>query len=247
MNASSIEQVIQLNNNAVSLLTVGQDRGALTSLSQALVMVQSMSTSPYTTATKTMATSATATSIAASTSAPKISTSSRLSNAGPLQAPLSACVVSSQHRLANLQDSSYFLYNHPVSIVEASSQQIEDRQSLLPVYSACVILNLALAYHRQGQTRKVCIVKAEKLYEMIIMLLREDQDETSVFLRLVAVNNVSYIHYQTGNFEQTKQELEYLAILIQQLSNSTTVSASDLDLLLLNVLLMTHPNVAPAA
>ena len=247
MNTPSIDQVIQLNNNAVSLSAAGQGRGALTSWSQALLVVQSMATLPCTIATKTMATSVSAsTCTTASAHVLKTTTSSRITNASPLQSPLVAC-VSSQKRLANLQGSSYFLFNRPVLILEMSSQECEDRQRLLHVYSAGIILNLALLHHQEGQRRQVCITKAEKLYEMTLSLLEDCQDETSVFLRVVAANNASHIHCQAGKFEQAKQELEYLAILIPQLSNSTTVSASDLNLLLLNVLLMAHPKLAAAA
>ena len=55
-----------------------------------------------------------------------------------------------------------------------------------------------------------------------------------------------YIHYEAGKVKQAKQGIEHLAILIPKLRNSTTVSASDLDLFLLNALLlmMTHPKLA---
>jgi hypothetical protein len=85
---------------------------------------------------------------------------------------------------------------------------------------------------------------------MITVLLRECpmDDDTSVFIRLIAINNVSHIHYEQGRFEQTREELGLLSFLIRQLgAKRALIHQADLDLLQLNVHLITPPNVAPAA
>jgi hypothetical protein len=228
---NSIEHVIQFNNEGASFLGAGEDKRAFVSLSQALVMIQRMSEP-------------------AVHSLPiDISTSPPASSKSTEQLPgiEKAVAIASQQPLLNLQDSSYFIYNRPVAI----SPEAPRNHEALSMYSACVILNLALAYHRQGiRGNQFCTQKAERLYEMITVLLRECpmDDDTSVFIRLVAINNVSHIHYEQLQFKQTREELGFLSLLIRQLgAKRALIHQADLDLLLLNVLLITPPDVAPAA
>ena len=115
--------------------------------------------------------------------------------------------------LRNLQGSSYFIYNRPLSI-EAKAKSNSDLQ----LYSACTILNLAMTYHRQSKItcNNICMRKAEAMYDMIITLLNERPDDTSLFLRMIAVNNLSEILYEQGRYEQYREELQWLSSAIHQ-------------------------------
>ena len=247
MSTDSIDLVVQLNNEGVSLLASGQDREAAVSLTQSLNIIQKSLSSqldraPSTTeASSSFRTTRTTLMKGGEQSSNDVSTTTTPTPA-----------IYSKHTLANLQDDScYFIYNKAVMIYPDAARESPE---MLHVYSASIILNLALVYHRQGRKghNKFCIQKAEKFYRMVNFLLKECplEDPTAVFIRLVAVNNLSHIHYEQQNFEQTREGLEWLSFLIQKVepNRSSLLEQADLDLLLMNVLLlMNSPNAAPAA
>ena len=148
--------------------------------------------------------------------------------------------------LKNLRGSSYFIYNRPLSL-EAKAKTNSDLQ----LYSACTILNLAMTYHRQSKItcNNICMRKAEAMYEMIITLLNTRFDDTSLFLRMIAVNNLSEILYEQGKYDQYREELQWLSSAIRQGGSKLKFfQQDDLNLLLLNVLvLLTPPQAASAA
>lgn len=155
-----------------------------------------------------------------------------------------ATALPAKEALRHLKGKSYYIYNRPLSISLGNSSDIQ-------LYSACTILNLAMAYHRQAKKtcNNLCTRKAESMYEMIITLLQSRTDATSMSVRIIAVNNISEIHYESGRFSQAREELQWLASAIHQGgSNIDFFEQTDLDLLLLNILvLLTPPHAAAAA
>ncbi|CAJ1954125.1 unnamed protein product [Cylindrotheca closterium] len=146
--------------------------------------------------------------------------------------------------LRHLEGKSYYIYNRPLAISLGNSSDIQ-------LYSACTILNLAMAYHRQAKKtcNNLCTKKAESMYDMIITLLQSRTDPTSMSVRIIAVNNISEIHYESGRFDQAREELQWLSAAIHQGGpNVDFFEQRDLDLLLLNILvLLTPPHAAAAA
>jgi hypothetical protein len=240
MNA--LDQVIQLNNEGVNLLSAGADRQAVMTLTRSLTFVQQLSEPKALPVPNNPA--------VPSNSLGSSESSDRFTNAGPFSCGERVTALPSQAPLVNLQDSCYFIYNKAVTI----SPDAQRDASSTPVFSACVIFNLALAYHRRGmnqksQNKNANIEKAERLYEMICKLVQGSMsDDTAVFVGMVAINNLSYIHYQQRRYQQTKEELDWLSFIILQAgSKPSMLSNDDLTLLLLNVLLMTPPKCAGAA
>jgi hypothetical protein len=160
---------------------------------------------------------------------------------------LEATAVPAQCALQHLEGSSYFIYNKPLAMNKISTHQSSDLQ----LYSACTILNLALAYHRQAKRtcNQACLQKAEAMYDMIATLLRSRMDDTALFVRMISVNNLSEIHYEQGKYDQTREELQWLSNIIHQGGSKLDFfNQGDLNLLLLNVLaLLTPPQAAAAA
>jgi hypothetical protein len=235
----AIHSAIRMNNEGVALLVAGDDQAAALALSNALSFVKGL-----------------------------FSSLTRPCDhlEGPLLAPfgstyvskLSACSstmevcgnsmrVHSMTSLPCLQDVNFFICNHAMSISSDSPLTEE----MLPIYSACVILNLGLAYHRRGRqahsTR--CMLKAEKMYATIEKLLRGINDNaTAKILRIAATNNLSQIRYQRGEYERAREDIIYLAHLIQDVASvRALLGDEELNGLLCNVFLFTPPDFAAAA
>lgn len=288
--ASLLNQVVQLNNEGIALVSAGQDREGVRMLTTSLSLVQQLSAEwhthfPASSSSTTTAAAAASSSVSSSTStvvaeqdtatAATTTGDSTASNTdavrvdgGDLHVPQDNNVDQTSEEedeeepsklaalpyptsLAQLQDPNYFIYTKVLQIIPSS---IPDPNNL-PIFSACIIFNLALAYHRRGTTagHVSCMNKAENLYNMITRLLQTTmENDIAVFLGMIAVNNLSHIHYEQGRYEESKEGLGWLSSLIRQVGQapnglSTMLENSDLTMLLLNVLLINPPNVAAAA
>jgi hypothetical protein len=116
------------------------------------------------------------------------------------------------------------------------------------IYSAAVIFNLALAHHVQAHRSKSCMIKAEKLYATIMKLLddRVGNVQPAVVLKLACINNMSYIRYEHGNFDQAWEGLSELSALLKK-TDKVLLEGTKMQRLLMSVLLLKDPHVAPAA
>jgi hypothetical protein len=116
------------------------------------------------------------------------------------------------------------------------------------VYSAAVIFNLALAHHVQAHRSKSCMIKAEKLYATIMKLLddRVGNVQPAVVLKLACINNMSYIRFENGNFDQFRESLSELSTLLKK-TDKVLFEGAEVQGLLMSVLLLKDPQVAPAA
>ena len=211
----SLQQIIHMNNQGVSLLNSDDDQKAVSVFTTSLMALQRL-----------------------------------LGNEDP-SCPLKSsaevdCATAqpAKESLRHLEGKSYYIYNRPLAIRPGSSSDIQ-------LYSACTILNLAMAYHRQAKKtcNALCTRKAESMYEMIITLLQSRTDYTSMSVRIIAVNNLSEIHYESGRFDKAREELQWLSSVIHQgATNLEFFEQRDIDLLLLNILvLLTPPHAAAAA
>ena len=128
------------------------------------------------------------------------------------------------------------------------------------VYASAVTFNSALAHQLRGDRR--CLEKAETLYQMSIKLLEcnsYQQDScTSLVLQLASVNNLSLVHldlsgdmYQCNNMatEAVRQVHGFVSMVRSNGSDGGGIFLEDplIQDLLMNVLLLKAPQVAPAA
>ena len=224
-----IDDAFQLNDSGVSLLMAGNDKAAVSAFARALTIVQQLLLQP----SELLSTSVESTqAVPPETASIGHSERSDLNLARRSKAPL-----------RNLRDEDFFLYSFPVTLSGKTYQN-----DGLSIYSACIILNMALAYHRQENP--ICIRKAETMYEMIMNLLHRDylNNNTAVFVRIVALNNLTQIRYKHGDLKQVQDGLECLSQLIRySIACSSILFDDELNCLFLNLLLLCPKTTAPAA
>jgi hypothetical protein len=156
-----------------------------------------------------------------------------------------AAFLHSSTPLNGLHDENYFIFNQALTI--SAQTNVVSYAHTLQACCASIILNLALAYHRQGRRRgnRTCIVKAMKLYEMALRLSWNAQiTGTTLTVRVAAANNMAQISLEQGDYMKARQELQGVAYLIR----FPGLGADLLNGLLLNVLMMKDsPHAAAAA
>ena len=145
----------------------------------------------------------------------------------------------------------------------------------LNVYTSATIYNLALAYQSlkdHGSAHQVSSYekKAEKLYGLAIKLLEEDtlssihtiSQHTALVVKLGCINNLSHIRYSNGEYENLPSsspgsinEISKCLGMMQyqqhQYHQGSTMMMFDEEPeilgLLMNIILLKPPSVAPAA
>ena len=115
------------------------------------------------------------------------------------------------------------------------------------IYTGAVVFNLALAYHAKGSA--ACIAKAEKLYAMVISLLDNTvlNMHTAVMVKLAAISNLSQIQCALGNYRHMQEDLSKVSLFFQDSSCQSVLEEPAIQALLMNVLLLRVPTIAPAA
>jgi hypothetical protein len=122
---------------------------------------------------------------------------------------------------------------------------------------------MAIAYHRLAIKEDHAVFsKAEKLYEMIVqtLMVPNFQQPVPVAIRTVALNNLADLYHLQGRTETTQQVVQHLSPLIvfqqQQLKMIITTgvkkhlvlfSGTDIDSMILNLMLWKPPQTAAAA
>jgi hypothetical protein len=118
------------------------------------------------------------------------------------------------------------------------------------IYTASVIFNLALAHHfKASYGDAVCMSKAEKLYCIVLKLLDEKtlRVHTALLVKLACINNLSQIRYAKGDYENAREGLNDVSGFMRESSNQVMFEEREIQVLLMNVLLLEAPKVAPAA
>jgi hypothetical protein len=237
MNASSASlSALLLNNEGVILLLQNRDQEAISFFSKSLALMK-------TTLMKSM------NDVADSAMKPRL-----------------VVCHDATHPLPSFRRDSNdhsFLYTEAFTFF---SSELDDgsrlESSTASVFSAVVLFNAALVYHKQAKLhgRQVCFAKAEKMYEMVGRLLQPDSPGnhhhhhaagggTALVVKLAALNNLSLILHEQSNFELSRKGFQLLARTIDSVASSATLSSSQMDVegMLLNVLCASAPTIAPAA
>jgi hypothetical protein len=160
-----------------------------------------------------------------------------------------------------------YIFNRTISISPTSLCGLES----LPVHSSCILLNMAIAYHRMAiKGNHTQLSKAERLYDMIIRMIiptpLHNHDATMVAIHMIALNNLIDIHHRQSRFDTAKKDIADLSSLIHlhraasaahlrgEPSGSVMAQPSrfvlsdcDIDLMTMNVLFWTVPDAAAAA
>jgi hypothetical protein len=136
-----------------------------------------------------------------------------------------------------------YLFTEAITIPEHGDQSEVDTQ----IYSAVVVFNLALAVHREGKNGKIeSMAKAQKLYTVLI---NQCMHRITVIAKLAAINNLSQIRFDCGEYERAREGLDHISAFMRASSNTnqTMLEAPEIQGLLMNVLLLKAPVIAPAA
>ena len=144
-----------------------------------------------------------------------------------------------------------------------SGDEDEPTKNLTGAFCTCAtIFNLALTFQvmaASGQNSRVSrdrFGKAFRLYDSVIQMADEAvgefiQPDVAAFLKAVALNNQTWINYEIGAFETSKQQCEYLMTFVQNVYvDGCWADKSSEDLVgqfVLNSMFLTSTHVASAA
>lgn len=143
-----------------------------------------------------------------------------------------------------------YVYDRPLLLGAPSSN--DDVETLLSLYSAVILFNLALACHWMGRHRgrEPAARRALVLYRMSMQLLMScaQVGTMPVVLALLALNNRANIHYEYCDYQQTATCLQEMSkILTDDEFLCSSLPETDVEGLLLNVILLETPTAAKAA
>lgn len=152
----------------------------------------------------------------------------------------------------NLRDG--YIYNRLLTI--DIDQLPFTPESAAELSLAIVVLNLALVYHNESLTfqTKGSIDLAVNLYNHAIKVLgHADNKGTAGLIRIAALNNLTQLRYELGNFLLGRESLQHLALMVSSGSSSDdrrSASVVDDEVkkgMMMNILSLSNQHVAPAA
>ena len=170
------------------------------------------------------------------------------------------------------QDTMISAFDHVFQIQERSmmsNRATAESETELRIYSSAILFNLAFAHHydNSGNSYQQLIwhQKAEKLYEMVLTLLEEEDyfyDDTishlALMVKLACLNNLSYLCYARGDYSYSPcqshhvflNQVSMFLIDEEQMIQHNQASKEEIEvmqMLLTNVILLRPPTAARAA
>jgi hypothetical protein len=150
--------------------------------------------------------------------------------------------------LPNMSDSQCYVYKNVLRIsFDKLPLHVEQATQ---VCSAVYIFNMALVHHRQGlRQNQKCSERAISLYNMVIRLLRfSDLRGPAGVVKLAAINNLSQLRHDQGNYALAREGLNHLSSIVQAGSASLLqLSDTELNGVIMNLVFLKPPRVAAAA
>jgi hypothetical protein len=149
-----------------------------------------------------------------------------------------------------LQGLHCYVYDHGIMI---PGNVIEESETMLSLYIAVVLFNLALASHCEGTAlgRDKLLKKAAVLYSLVVQLLKRStmpDDASTTILTLLALNNQAQIHYDQCEYVQSVDCMKNISTIMGGCRGlHSALSNEDLEGLLLNMMLLSIPSGAQAA
>jgi hypothetical protein len=150
--------------------------------------------------------------------------------------------------LPNMSDTQCYIYK---SVIRISFDKLPSQvEQAAQVCSAVYIFNMALAHHREGlRQNQKCSERAISLYNMVIRLLRfSNLRGPAGVVKLAAINNLSQLRYDQGNYDLAREGLNHLSSIVQARSASLLqLSDTELNGVIMNLAFLKPPRVAAAA
>lgn len=221
---NSIKRSCHRNNEGVCLLTCGDTQGAMVAFQDAIGGVKEL--------------------------VDKCGEASSSSKMAPAMTAEFASLQSAT-KLVNLRSDYSYIYDRPLHLYPPNDPSMIC-DSLLSFYSAGILFNLALASHLFGRTsgNERSIKRATVLYRMCLQLVQNCSDFGTAprIMALLALNNRAQIHYEYCDYPQSRHCLKEMSKMLADSSFlQDSLSDSDVEGLLLNVMLTQVPTAAQAA
>lgn len=159
-------------------------------------------------------------------------------------------IQESNANLPGLKTGESYLYDRPLLLETPTAGDLD---TVLTLYSAVILFNLALSCHQLGHRGKDSALKrAAVLYRMSMQLLYNCPNcgTTPALLSLLALNNRAQIHYEYCDFQQSShclKEMTKVMLVPDAKCLYTALPETDVEGLLLNVMLLEPPTAAQAA
>jgi hypothetical protein len=152
--------------------------------------------------------------------------------------------------IPGLRDTHFYVYDHGIMLIDTAKRENGD---LLPLYSAAILFNLALACHHEarlhGQAK--AFKKASLFYNVTVGILNASSmpDDMSVtLLTLLALNNKSQIHNDQCDYIQSVECLKSVSGIMGSVDDLYSIlNEEDIKGLILNTMLLNVPTAAQAA
>jgi hypothetical protein len=147
-----------------------------------------------------------------------------------------------------LHDMHFFTYDHGIMLTTN-----EESDEMLPIYSAVVLFNLALASHHQGRLHghEKSLKHASLLYGVAVKILSGSSmmnNMSTTILTLLALNNQSQIYDDQCEHIQSVDCLKAVSKIMESVEVlHFIISQEHLRGLLLNTMLLIVPTAAAAA
>jgi hypothetical protein len=224
---NSIKYACSLNNQGVDLLVSGESARAINAFQSALCLLKKASANE------------------AKTSPPCTEMNIPCDDASSLPFCESTSTVS------GLQGLHGYVYDHGIMI--PSSNVNGETETMVSLYIAIVLFNLALPYHCEGAALGLdkLLKKASMLYSLVVQLLNRrtiPQDASTTILTLLALNNKAQIHYDQCEYVQSVDCMKNVSkIMGSGRGLSPTLGHKDVWGLLFNVMLLSSPVASHAA
>jgi hypothetical protein len=153
--------------------------------------------------------------------------------------------------LPGLQDMHFYIYDHGIMVTGIANGE---NKEMLPLYSAVVLLNLALASHNEARLlgNEKAVEKASLFYSVTVNILSAStmpDSMSTTLLTLLALNNKSQIHNDQCEYIQS---VDCCLIAISKIMGSVdslyyVLNEEGIKGLLLNNVLLNVPTTAAQA
>ena len=130
-------------------------------------------------------------------------------------------VMPSPIPMNSLRSSNFSLYNHGMLV----STMHQRNSKHVPIFSASIVINFALMYHRLAVCRRntpYYLDKAENMYVLALRLLaasrsiqREDP-ETVLSMRIAVINNLAHVHHEQAHHDKVTAAIRTLSALLKE-------------------------------
>jgi hypothetical protein len=150
--------------------------------------------------------------------------------------------------ISGLQDTRFYTYDHGIMLT-TNDESVE----MLPLNSAIILFNLALASHQQGRLlgHEKSLENASHLYSVTAKILSGSivmKNTSTIILTLLALNNQSKIHHDQCEHIQSVDCLKAVSKMMESVKVIHLVlNEEDPKGFLLNTMLLSVPSAAQVA